>query len=122
MCSQRSGKSVRIELTKDRKALEEVRDAEDKIDQARKSIYLYDTSFKTIIKQSGNPSFFLTEKHLNELHNQHSRSGNSPKLSEDIQKATETLSKAKEGHKEKLGEYEAICKSKHLIKAISHKY
>ena len=35
VCSARSTKSVRIEIPRDRRALEEVRDAEDKVDGAR---------------------------------------------------------------------------------------
>ncbi|KAH8120177.1 hypothetical protein DFH11DRAFT_1722023 [Phellopilus nigrolimitatus] len=37
-CSQRSNKSVRIEIPKDRKALEEVREAEDKVDSAKRRL------------------------------------------------------------------------------------
>lgn len=80
MCSQRSNKSVRIELTRDRKALEEVRDAEDKVDKAT--------------------------KYLDEVHRNNSRATEA-----EIQKATEALSKAKESHKEKFDEYQAILKS-----------
>ena len=41
VCSQRSNKSVRLEIPRDRRALEEVRDAEDKVDRARKHTRLY---------------------------------------------------------------------------------
>ncbi|OCB90108.1 hypothetical protein A7U60_g2667 [Sanghuangporus baumii] len=88
VCSQRSSKSVRLEIPRDRRALEEVRDAEDKVDRVRKL--------------------------LDDLQR---RKGRTKTTDTEMQKATEALDEAKRSLKEKDDEYQAILSAMKLKRA-----
>ncbi|KAI5121266.1 hypothetical protein M0805_002311 [Coniferiporia weirii] len=83
VCSQRSNKSVRLEIPKDRRALEEVRDAEDKVDSAERRL-------KDLLRHPGKRS------NPNDV---------------DVLKATEALNEARQMLKGKEATYEAIIEA-----------